>query len=859
MTRKAMLDVTTAVTLIAMSSTIGIDTASAQGTPAAGEATAQAPDIQTAAVETAQEGPNLGQEIIVTARRREENLMKVPVAVAVMSEADIQNTGVKNLQELSQFTPGLFSQAQNSGIRNDRGGVRLTFRGLSTASGTIFIDGAPYSGAGQPDITDVARIEVLKGPQSVYFGRATFSGAVNYVTQRPGNEFRGRVNADFSSFDGADGRLMVEGPLIGDLLSARVSVRGYTFGGQYKNGLTRRDLGERTTRAVSVALASSPSDKINLSAYYSYQLDDDGPTDSYAIKIVGPGPTLTCNLGGTGGPYWCGELPKLSDLVPSLIGGVNTLDPFTRSELIDNARGYPVLPFRSDWLDHYGLKRLVHHGHFRADFSTNSGWEAAILLAYSRTKLSQLTSQERRDTTFTPNPFHPTGAALAAACAAAQPGPLFTNACFTPASIQLTTFNSSLVNDGSAELRISSPQDKRVRGTIGASYYRVWGPPGGNRGIQNNGRLINGGGGGLDAGVSTPAVFGGLYFDATDRLKLSAEARYQWDGISQQQVFPILQPQLKGTFRSFSPRVTADFQITPRSLLYATWSRGYRPGGFNAGLLGLTPAVLVQLAGLGTNIAFEQEKLDNYELGHKATWFDNRLRTTVAAYHMSYTNGQVANQNFFTNANGSTASVTVISNVGRIRLQGIELEADFAATRNLKLTGSLGYADNKILAYVYTPNGLRIRNSTNVDGNQTDQVPKLTISLSPTYTRNISGNWDVFTRVDYSYRSKIFIDPTNVAWLGARHMVNAHFGFTNGSALRIEGYVKNLFNDDTLLEANKGSESHYAPNATCTAAVPTCYNPALPLVVSPGVSVLNSIGIALPVKRTFGVRASYEF
>ena len=142
--------------------------------------------------------------------------------------------------------------------------------------------------------------------------------------------------------------------------------------------------------------------------------------------------------------------------------------------------------------------------------------------------------------------------------------------------------------------------------------------------------LLNAGGGGLRNWVSTPAVFGGLYWDATGRLKMSAEARYQWNGIAQQQLFPAATAKLSGRFTSFSPRVTVDFHLANESLLYASASRGYRPGGFNAVLLVLTPFVVTQLSNLGTNITYNQEELDSYEIGHKATWLGNRLRTTLA-------------------------------------------------------------------------------------------------------------------------------------------------------------------------------------------------------------------------------------
>src|SRR5207302_9916974 len=114
---------------------------------------------------------------------------------------------------------------------------RLTFRGLSTSSGAVFIDGAAYAGSGAPDVTDIARVEVLKGPQSVYFGRSTFSGAVNYVTLEPSaDRFSGKASIDAYTYGGIDGSAGISGPLVRDKLAFRVHGRGYHFDGQYKNG-----------------------------------------------------------------------------------------------------------------------------------------------------------------------------------------------------------------------------------------------------------------------------------------------------------------------------------------------------------------------------------------------------------------------------------------------------------------------------------------------------------------------------------------------------------------------------------------------------------------------------------------------
>ena len=855
MSKRYMLKVGSAA-LVATSSMLAIGTASAQDAPApastqnvpAPPSTQNVPAPASAQDVPASTGAGALEEIVVTARRREENLLNVPIAVAVMSSTAIAASGVTDIRDLSKFTPGLFVQTQDGSGSDSRIQTRLTFRGLSTSSGVSFIDGAPYAGNGQPDIADVARVEVLKGPQSVYFGRSTFAGAVNYVTAPPSKEFGGRASYDASTYQGSDGRLMLEGPLMGDLLAMRVSARHYSFGGQYQNGYDRQRLGAESTDSATVALASSPTSKLNLSLYYAYTRDEDGPPANATIRTAGPGATLNCNLGGNGGDYWCGQLPTARGISGLQIGNYSILDPFTRSETLDNARG-ALVPFDPRYLDHFGLKRDINHVHGRANYDIGSGWEAALLAGYSQTKSAQLQGREGVDTSSTPNPFYITDPVARAAACAAPAGSAANQPCFAPQTVEQNSYTTTLVNDYNAELRVSSPNDKRLRTTVGASFFGFDSLAAGY-GIQSAGRFISTGT--VKSGASTPAVFGGVYFDLTDKLKLGAEARYQWDGINQQQLYPTQTANLHQVFTSFSPRFTVDYQLAPRSLLYATVSRGYRPGGFNPTLIGLAPSALAQLAGLGTNIAYQQEQLDNYEIGHKAQWLDNRLRTTVALYYMQYRNGQVTDTQRVVQPNGSTATLTDISNVGQIDLKGVELEADFAATEGLTLSGTLDYADNKYISYIYTPNGLRIRNSTNVNGNQTDNQPALTISFSPTYKRKLVNDVEGMIRLDYLYQGKIYVDPTNVAWRGPSDTLNARAGINKGR-VSLEAYVNNVFDNAVFNEAIKGSETTLAPAAVCP---PGCVNPPPP--GGPGIA-LNTIGVGLPIKRTVGMRVSYVF
>lgn len=789
-------------------------------------------------------------EIVVTARRIEENLMQVPIAISAMTADAIEERGVKNIIELAGFTPGLFAYIGTVGNgHEDRGNRRMAFRGLSTASqaASVFIDGAPYAGSAEPFVGDVARVEVLKGPQAVYFGRSTYSGAVNYVTKDPTAEFTGRATAEFYTFGGVDGSLSVSGPIIADRLGARVNVRKYHFGGQYRNGInTGEMLGEQDTEAATVSLVATPTDNLKIHIYYSYTKDDDGPPTAAAIKVAGTAPILSCQLGGTGGAYWCGALPNVTALDPRNISVQSTIDAFMQRELFGNARNYPI-PFPVSWTDHFGLKRIAHNAHLRLDYETADGWELSSLLSLDHTKSQNLYDQQQRDIGFLPNPLYPaTPAALAAACNAGSA------LCFTMPQNRYFLMNQGVQNDASAEVRVLSPQEARLRGTIGANLYSNLIPGGSNFGTQQTGRSTQAK---TKSFVETPAVFAGVYFDITDQFTLNTEARYQWDYIVQRQLFPTYGTRFASTFPSFSPRVTLDYKFDQDAMAYATWSRGYRPGGFNTALQGLTARDLAALSTLGTNLTFAQERLDNYEIGHKGTWLNNRLRTMVAAYYMTWRNGQVSNTQSFINAAGTNQAIGVTANLGSVNLKGIEVETTAAFMEGLTVDATFDLEIAKYLKYVLTPDGLKIRNSTVVTGNQLEQVPKWSWSISPQYKAHLASDWDWLVRFDYRHTSRRFTDATNVAWMPPRDVFDGHLGFIDDQkGFKLEFYAKNMFDDKNFVDAIRGNDLVYSPSTAC----PPCYTAANPPGLVGG-AVLNEIRLGLPSKRTFGVKGAYNF
>ena len=770
------------------------------------------------------------EEIVVSARKRDESLMQIPVAITAVTSADLDTKGIKSIEEMSRYTPGFFSIFMNAGggARNDRSARQVTFRGFSIAPGIVFIDGAPVTGVNTggvtPDFADIERVEVLKGPQNAYFGRSTFSGAVNYVTKTPGNEYKGVVTAEYSSYDSNDLLLSVEGPIVEDKLAVRVTGHHFFKGGHYVNAQdTSKRLGDRTTNSVSASIYVTPTDDLMIKAWGSFANDDDGPPAQTGIKR----PQMNCNLGGTGGAYFCGKLPDADELPAANIGGQYTMDRFTQSVLNGNIGGF-FTPFDLNFNRKFGLKRHAFQGNVRLEYDYD-GYTFAAVTSYNRNKQHNLIDLTYGGTNT--NPLFNTA-----------PGAVNAPGIFPTIRWAHGLGNRDWVFN--QELRVTSPADQALRWLAGANYLKTHtiGTP--VYGYSNAG--IAGLGSASENGPKTKSLFAGLYYDVQDDLTVSGELRYQWDYPFQQVLtngsgtVVLANPlPLRAKFTSFAPRVSVDWKYEEGSLAYALWSRGFRPGGFNAGLFNQPQAIIDRLRSLGGEQTFDEDRIDNFELGLKSAWLDSSLQTRVAVYYNQWRKGQVGNSIQFstTNPNGSVtvSSFTVTQNVGSINLKGIELEADYAVNENLLLNATLNISDNSIEQNFICGDCVLILGSPQIrPGTKIQFAPRKTWSFSGEYSDRAFADYEWFARMDYSYRGPFFGDFANVAIVPGSNNVNAKIGLRN-ETYQLEVFVKNLTDDATLLQGTRGPDTVFS------------------------FAAFNEVRVGLPDKRTFGIKGTARF
>jgi iron complex outermembrane receptor protein len=780
------------------------------------------------------------EEITVTARKVEENIMTVPVSVSTLSAADINAADIKDMSEISLYEPSFrfVNQLGGQSPLTDRSVMAVTFRGLNeiqvasapNGSGSVFIDGAPVIDGLAPDLDEIERVEVLKGPQSAYFGRSTFAGAINYVTKDPSlTTFKGIVSAESSSYNSTDDSIALEIPLIRDVLGIRVSGRHQIKGGEYTNAAdTDQKLGEEGTDSASATILFKPNDRLKVKGWLSWLGEDDGPATNFGINesdglFNAVSPAGATNQGG----YIRGPLPNVGTLNPANISSDTTMTPFFQGIFVQNVDGF-VLPYNPDFLDHFGLRRIALQGDVRVDFEFLPGYNLSSLTAYHFDKMEDHFDTDDRDGHNIPNPD------------AAVPGTLP----FWAININ----EERQTSDWSQELRISSPQDQKLKWTIGGNYFHSYSPGYGlwayfPFGAFEPGSLT-------PSSTDTTAGFGGVHYEFVPKLTLSLEARYQWDTLKEQSFYNGTVPTtgaaalpLSATFRSFSPRISLDYQYLPDSTAYVLFSRGYRPGGFNTTNVVDTPAQRAYIAAQGDNagITYAQERLDNYEFGVKSTFWDGRARTSISFYYDKWINGQIGTSVSLPTYPGEPIGPSnpylnqePTGNAGLIDLKGIEYTGDLQATAHLLIGSSFAVNDTDVISYTPCGDCVAILGTTAAHGHIPD-VPKYTATLAETYTDHLFGDWKGYERVDYIYSGSKYVDFTNTSWMQAAKLFNVHLGIRD-DAVRVEAFVKNLTNNSAPLSAVDGGNAFTIFSAS-----------------------QNGYIYQLPDKRSVGIRADYRF
>ncbi len=730
----------------------------------------QADPGQDAAVVSASEG----DAIIVTARKREETLLDVPIAVNAFSSAAIEDRMVQDVSDLADFTPGF--QIQESFGRN---GDRPVMRGASNilfADGKvgIFLDGAPFFGDfSSLDLANIERVEVIKGPQSAVFGRGTLSGAINVILKRPSDVLEGRISGTIGNFDRRELSASLSGPIV-DGIGFQAGVKFFDVEGQWKNNAVPGErLGDQNTKQYTAGLYLDPTDDISASIRWLHQDDDDG---HFAIGLQ---PASANNCFTTTRPYFCGVVQPMDNFA------INT-DRLLRPGLARNA------------------DRFI--GDIAWDIA-GSGYEASFQAGYS-----DITEVIGADQTYDDRSFF----FLPAALCGMPPFFALPNQDCAKSAFEATTGTRRKTQ--TYEARITSPGEDRFRWRVGMFHSIDR-----QRGLSDYLELNEVGPELLDDStrVKNTAFFGGIDFDVTDDLTVGVELRHQIDKVRNEtpayrvgDVFDaaylatVTLPdpdQIVGvagvreaTFKATLPRVTVNWKAAPGLSLYAQYSQGNSPGGFNDVI---APEPI-----------FEEERLINYEIGLKTSRFGFDY-LNLALFWQDYKN-QVLTNTYVLGNRADSYNV----NIGRTRIRGIELDGQLPLVGDiLKLQFNYSFLDAEIRKGVEPEKALQLlgtacktgsainldlpgcRDAASIAGNRPPLVSKHSGTIGLRFRHPVDNGWEVFSGADVIYRSSYFAQVLNLAESGASTRLNLQFGIEDGNGLRLAVYGRNVLGDETPL------------------------------------------------------------
>lgn len=780
-----------------------------------------------------------GGEILVTARKRTESLLDSPVAITAYSQQAIQAAGFTNLADVSLQTAG-FQFSNQGGQEPGRYNTQLRFRGMNTsqfspsfATGALFVDGVyVLNGGTSVSLLDIERIEVIKGPQSAYFGRNTFGGAVNFITRTPSlDRLGGQVDALASARGRFDLQALVEGPLVRDKIGLSVGGRLYDKRGHYVATDGGR-LGNEQTWALSSQLYVKPSDSFSARFRAFYSEDDDGaPAGGFIdgdLNDSCTGKTFTTKAGETASPrrYICGALPSAGNVKTltgqKLISSNTILSVPVQQGLVNAPPSFALDYFKSQpqpsglpSISDYGLRRdtLRLTGLFNYNFND---WNADLVLGYNRQKANWIRDYDVTDTRG--------------------------GASNDPQSIK----------DRSIEFRITSPQEARLRALAGVNYYKqdfIAAGEGGSVALYcvvltdtfnfNNCAFPLGNPSSFANSDKTKVLglFGSLEFDVTEQLTLIAEGRYQRDRLTKGGAASptgVGPSAISETFEKFLPRVILRYELTDSTTLYASYALGAIPGDLNSNYIRADARERAQydaqLPGIGVSTG--QELLKAYEVGWKQRAFDNRLHTNIAAYYYDWSNlkGRVTAQinqtcrtvrvgqlgcdptvnpatavgqpELISNGSGGLTPLLRGNNVlvtGTARIYGFEAETNYEITDQWDISANVAYAHARYRDYQF--NFVQaIAGFSQMKGNTIPRFPQWSGNVSSTYRIPLNDNADIYVRGDAIYFGKAYVDESNLAYAQPYTLINLRVGFERGD-LRGELFVNNLFEEDRYAAA----------------------------------------------------------
>jgi len=582
------------------------------------------------------------EEVIVTARRREENIQTVPVAITVVSQEALQENNVQTLGDLQYMVP---SMSATTGLTRDALNLSIRGQGTNGISGLpaviVYINEVPVPTdkdsniVGGPGLLfDLENVQVLKGPQGTLFGRNTTGGALLLQTKRPSNEFGGRIQLTGGNYSDREVDGAVDLPIVHDKLLTRVA-----FTGQKRDGFTK--------------LLSEPGhpngiDADNRDFWSARGTVTFRPADSFENDTI----VTYTKYDSNGAPV------LLTDLNPT--GVISFL--------------YPAIPAQFAEQQSLGIRTAIPiDTHLESSGSTLSINNISRFALTNEVTLRNIFGYTESKTSYA----------------------FDLDATSNPILNIPNTPRNQTIRQYTDELQVLGKNlDGRLDWIVGGFFLKQ-NPP--STYVLQTSLILAGTpfGGPSDSeyrqGDKSEAIFGQATYAITPKLKFTAGGRYTWDerffNTRGGNTFPVVctEPRVNCTDTTmteskgsaFTWTLGLDYQVSRETLLYLASRRGYRAGGVNLGTFN------------GVRLPFDPEYVTDVEIGTKSDWNLGNVpvRTNVAIYYQDYSDIQVSqtlidNQNF---------PVGITANAATARVYGAEFEALLQLTENLQIGANFDY------------------------------------------------------------------------------------------------------------------------------------------------------------------------
>jgi iron complex outermembrane receptor protein len=745
---------------------------------------------------------NIGiEEIIVTTRNREESLQSIPLSITAFTAADIERQGIRNIEDVARLTPGL---TFDKGFAPQD--TRPSIRGLPATRGRppigILLDGFDVSSSAIATggggalmnlrLVDVERIEVVKGPQSALYGRVAFGGAINYVTKKATDEFEGRVSSDVGTNGQAEVRGSFNGPIT-DGVSMRFNAAYSQHGGFYKNSVSGSDIGGFESIGGAVAINLDLNENLTMDGRIAYSDDESeirarSTIGGIADAIFVSAPSNHLGLAGAFNPAFA---PLVFDPVNFPVS--SGLDPRTGKDFT----GSTLETLIATWKMEYDFGNNI-------TFTSLTGWNDADVF--------QELDSDGTGAAFRFVPF---------------PRPGGVNEPLGRQTVVRFLTNTKQFNQ---EFRIGDLTSDGLRWTVGAQYWEedtdqtskseahVLFFPGASAGLN---AVLGGFPEDRDTGRQTThsSAYGLLEYDVTDQLTVTGQIRYSDEkfdylieddgaafglGLFGPAAFgPLVRLTANSTDDFWTMRGGVEYAVADDSILYASISKGVKPGGFDT----------ITVGNELDSKRFTPETLWNYEIGSKNTFADGRVQFNFAGFFMDYTDKQVTTQVLDPSQPAGLGVVT--RNAGAAEVYGLEADALFAITEELTFSGAYTFLDAGYSDFVFAtgsandiirggscePNDLGTCN-VNLSGNALERSAKHSFTLDLSYSTLVTDDISLIAEVSAQYQGNRWLAHWNRWRLNSYWNVDARLGFETDKWSFI-GYVENLAGDDTIRSAQE--------------------------------------------------------